>query len=897
LRLTILHILLLTACRAIYSQNTTIEDQINKAKSGLPQNSILELNDVLNRNESIDTLNLGMINYLIAARFDKLDLCDSVLKYDLVARKYFDAAGYAEYRYPRSFILAGDCLKREGQYSESIQYYQNSLEVDVRGEWAYNIQNYSAIQIGIIHRQSGEYYKAHTAQNKWMNHINFDSISVDQKIDAYLTKSINENNLRLYKEAQFSLKEMNELISRLAEQEQPNYKANYYNQKGIVERSKNDLASMLKTYKKLVDLMEQAGYEHFTKEFIVRAYLNLSGASSYTGSYDEGKSRALKALSLFDKFELSDGNLYQLIIDNLASAFIGLQQFDQADHLLETVISEGDSLNLSALNLINLSYDLSRSKYKNYTENNHSSLLARSSEILEDNLYSIDSVLFSSYAETTILSLKNRLAEIYALYLDVAHASYDMPTFWEITEKSKGLLLLESSVNRSYIDQTMAEEHLQTLDSLNREIRSLEFEKSKAGSSFTDERNLAELQYDRLTIKERIHVLEKENPLNTVQPEALGIEEGEMIIQYKYGQEHLYAMTIKSDGVSELIKLSPNEEVDSLLHGYNCVSTSDCDGEAAGALYNILVEPLGVLPRQLTIIPDGPLSFLPFESLMDKNGKYLIESSTVNYAISATHLWQQTQKNSIDFSSRLFAPDYDMSDLTDLYESLSKGDDNDFKYLAYSKEESDYLKDLMNATLTEGNVSKETLLDGLQEASIFHFTGHGYQDANDHRFSFLALTDDSDQYESIITAAEIDQAHTNADLVVLNACNTGTGELISGEGVFSLARSFFKAGAKSVVNSLWSIDDQSSSQIMVDFYTNLKQGQSKSEALRNAKLTYINTAPDHKRHPYYWAGLILIGDDSPIEMGKDSYVWTMLGIFAFVILGIFLWRQWYEKAL
>ena len=128
-------------------------------------------------------------------------------------------------------------------------------------------------------------------------------------------------------------------------------------------------------------------------------------------------------------------------------------------------------------------------------------------------------------------------------------------------------------------------------------------------------------------------------------------------------------------------------------------------------------------------------------------------------------------------------------------------------------------------------------------------------------------------------------------MVVLSACETELGDYIPGEGLNSLSRSFSYAGAKSILSSLWQVNEQSTLSILSNFYTNLKQGQSKSQALRNAKLSYINTAPDHKRHPYYWAGLILIGDDSPIEMGDDSYVGTIVGVSALMLFCFLLWKK------
>ena len=94
-----------------------------------------------------------------------------------------------------------------------------------------------------------------------------------------------------------------------------------------------------------------------------------------------------------------------------------------------------------------------------------------------------------------------------------------------------------------------------------------------------------------------------------------------------------------------------------------------------------------------------------------------------------------------------------------------------------------------------------------------------------------------------------------ADLVVLSACETGLGKEVKGEGLMSLMRAFMYAGASSVVISLWNVNDESASDLMIRFYRNLKTGMSKGEALRQAQLETIND----NGFPFFWAPFILVG--------------------------------------
>lgn len=94
----------------------------------------------------------------------------------------------------------------------------------------------------------------------------------------------------------------------------------------------------------------------------------------------------------------------------------------------------------------------------------------------------------------------------------------------------------------------------------------------------------------------------------------------------------------------------------------------------------------------------------------------------------------------------------------------------------------------------------------------------------------------------------------NANLVVLSSCQTGLGQFIKGEGIEGISRAFFYAGSSSVVMSLWTINDQVSSQFMERFYYHLKNSEDLAQAIRQAKLEMIDSGV--VSHPYYWAGFI-----------------------------------------
>ena len=133
-------------------------------------------------------------------------------------------------------------------------------------------------------------------------------------------------------------------------------------------------------------------------------------------------------------------------------------------------------------------------------------------------------------------------------------------------------------------------------------------------------------------------------------------------------------------------------------------------------------------------------------------------------------------------------------------------------------------------------------------------------------------------------------------MVVLSACNTGTGELQRGEGVISLARGFAFAGAKSIISTLWSVNDKSTEVLMSSFYKHLKSGMKKDEALRKAKQDYRRN-PKNDAHPFYWAAFIPSGDMSALDLNTQviSIQYKSWVLLLIIIMLIILMKSRYFK--
>jgi CHAT domain-containing protein len=129
-------------------------------------------------------------------------------------------------------------------------------------------------------------------------------------------------------------------------------------------------------------------------------------------------------------------------------------------------------------------------------------------------------------------------------------------------------------------------------------------------------------------------------------------------------------------------------------------------------------------------------------------------------------------------------------------------------------------------------------------------------------------------------------------LLIISACETGHGQLVTSEGVLSLTRGFAYAGCRSIVNSLWKADDASTAAILHRFHVYLQKGDTKSKALRQAKLDYLHSNALHKT-PEYWAHLMLTGDTQPLVKARIWNRWLLVipAAVAFLLLGIYLTKR------
>jgi CHAT domain-containing protein len=348
------------------------------------------------------------------------------------------------------------------------------------------------------------------------------------------------------------------------------------------------------------------------------------------------------------------------------------------------------------------------------------------------------------------------------------------------------------------------------------------------------------------------------------------------LLEYFLGEEHSFALFISKQEL-RLAKLTDKgkirEAVENYLKYLQLRETKDFRGSPGSQrLLDLLVGPfLDELSRgieKIVIIPDDHLHYLPFECLSGladrsrerKTGPhFLVENLEISYAPSISW-WLATTDYAFSYGglNRLLAIGY-----SNEHPARSLNADVYFRLpsLRFVRQEikaiSSLFKDAKPVALLDEEAGEEELYsEDLADFDIIHFATHGIFDNERWWRSFLILEQNPGlEDDGFLSPLEILDLEFNAKLVVLSACQTAKGKLYEGEGILGISQAFLLAGAKSIIASLWNVNDESSVQIFKSFYRTLIRGESIAQALRLAKLEMINS---RFRHPFYWAGFILM---------------------------------------
>jgi CHAT domain-containing protein len=283
--------------------------------------------------------------------------------------------------------------------------------------------------------------------------------------------------------------------------------------------------------------------------------------------------------------------------------------------------------------------------------------------------------------------------------------------------------------------------------------------------------------------------------------------------------------------------------------------------------------------------------------LTRKDGRHLVEWKPLSTVLSGTVLAELKKQRRdaaagaetsslqwVAFGDPWFPPRLAQSGPEEVGEtrlrSFSRSAQLSWKRLPQSRREVEGIAALFPSdrrqTYIDREATEERAMAVGRDARIVHFATHVFVDDRSPFDSGLVLSIPEETREGrdngLLQVWEIfESMRLDADLVVLSACETGIGEIRGGEGIIGLTRAFQYAGARSVLASLWRVEDEATAELMQRFYRHLRAGKAKDEALRAAQLELIRRplrVPDGRggwternaASPYFWAALQLVGD-------------------------------------
>lgn len=377
------------------------------------------------------------------------------------------------------------------------------------------------------------------------------------------------------------------------------------------------------------------------------------------------------------------------------------------------------------------------------------------------------------------------------------------------------------------------------------------------------------------------------------------------VVRYLFIDDELYAFVLKKES-QKLFKLN----YESVKNHIQRLQKNQYQVEKTNTLlfelHQRLWQPFAaeITTKNVVIIPDGSLYTISFETLTPTKIKAFKELATnsllakhnISYNYSLCLLEQNKNTTKYKNSFVAFAPEFNDKMKESYKLAITDSIKLDKTYLTLLQQPFNVDLAKAYANLFDGNYflnensTEQIFKQNASEHKIIHIGTHA--ESNNispelSRLIFAKNVSDTNEDGSLYTY-EIYNTSLNANLAILTACETGKPSYQAGEGMISLAHAFNYAGSESILTSLWKVDERSTSEIIESFYKNIKDGKPKDEALRLAKINYINNTEGRTVSPKFWAGLVLMGDASPIEISSGTTIWFWLIIIAGSLIGLFL---------
>lgn len=376
--------------------------------------------------------------------------------------------------------------------------------------------------------------------------------------------------------------------------------------------------------------------------------------------------------------------------------------------------------------------------------------------------------------------------------------------------------------------------------------------------------------------------------LETVRRHVLYPEE--TLLAYFQAAPWLYVL-VADKTRTDLLRLPAGDLQKLVLELHKALRDKEADAfRLSHRLFKLVLQPVlpAVRHNKLVVIPDGVLSYIPFDQLKTQpgalgSGRFLIEDYSIRRLLSgSTALQYQGLQRVVEHQNGILAiaPTFQL-------DSQSVKAPARYGQLPGAQDEVETLRLLFQGTfLTQGGATESAFKDNCSGAAILHLATHTEVNDQFPNASHLLLKE-SQAEDGRLNVYEIYGQAMPAKLGFLSGCNTGIGRLRPGEGAISLGHAFAYAGCPNIVMTLWPIKDNTAPDLVGVFYWNLKQGMDKAEALRQAKLHCLRY-DDLFAHPYYWSGFTYTGDREGVPTGPPAgqgwIPWALMGAGAALIV-------------
>ena len=581
--------------------------------------------------------------------------------------------------------------------------------------------------------------------------------------------------------------------------------------------------------------------------------------------------------------------------------------------------------------------------YTKGVQNNDINDLEKSFHTFRQAIELINRIRLSYTYESNKLSITEKSQEEYNWILKVLQELYNrsgdkkhLASIFRYMEKGKSAVLLSSITDsKAKITANLPDSIIEKEKWLRTRIngfKNLVYEERQKKATNRNEQKIDEWegiifehqqQYDSL----EEYIRQKYNRYYKLRlrPSVMELEEvaekmsnDEIIIEYTMTDEQLYILTITPGNQTfqsvEVNKETINQLIATIRTNLIVKDFPNFDREsykmftsAGYSLFKHVLQPVydQTNGKDVVFIPDGKMGYIPFELLLTKSidqnrGRemnfkdlpYLLRERAISYAYSSTLLFSDIKDKKPTKNKVLaMAPSYDNmhSQPVDSLFNTRQNSEILLPIPGVKKEVSNIGETYRSRIYQDAAATEKKFKEQAPEYAALHLAMHTILDDRQPMYSKLVFYQQSgNERDGLLNTYELFELSLNAEMAVLSACNTGYGKLQRGEGIMSLARGFLYAGVPNIVMTLWPIEDKATSKIMKLFYEQLAEGKEKDEALRQAKLLFLNSTDQLRAHPHFWGSFVSIGPDTPLQnvSEKNNIVYWTGGIALLIIMAI-----------